>query len=362
MLPIRNNLFRLLLISAAFTSCKKDPDAGIPPPDISAPGRKMLVLNQGLFNMNNTTLSLYSFERAEVLTNDLFAYQNQRGLGDTGNDMAIYGTRVYIVMSTSSQVEVSDMVGKSIKRIPLFTADNKPRQPRSIAFHAGKAYVCSFDGTVARIDTASLTVEAVTAVGRNPDGICVSGNKLYVSNSGGLDFPNYDSTVSVVGLAEFREIKKIGVRMNPYTIAADAYGDVYVASRGNYANVKYCLQRIDTRTDELVQTFDNLKTLSFVIYNDRAYSYNYDFNLNTTSFEVLNVKTEQIETEQFITDGTTLSKPFGIAVDPVTEDVYIADAGNYTVNGDVFCFSKTGMKKFKTTVGMNPQKMIFIEN
>ena len=97
------------------------------------------------------------------------------------------------------------------------------RQPRYIAFHKDKAYVCSFDGTVARIDTTSLEIEEYATVGRNPDGICVQGDKLYVSNSGGLDWDGIgvDNTVSVVSTEPFKEIKKIQVGYDPGRIRAD---------------------------------------------------------------------------------------------------------------------------------------------
>jgi len=41
----------------------------------------------------------------------------------------------------------------------LATDNGSSRQPRHIAFYENKAYVCSFDGTVARIDTTSLQIE-----------------------------------------------------------------------------------------------------------------------------------------------------------------------------------------------------------
>ena len=87
----------------------------------------------------------------------------------------------------------------SLTQIQMLTENGNPREPRYIAFHKEKAYVCSYDGTVARIDTASLAIDAMTTVGRNPDGICVQDDKLYVSNSGGLDHASglgVDNTVS----------------------------------------------------------------------------------------------------------------------------------------------------------------------
>lgn len=46
-----------------------------------------------------------------------FRSLNRRGLGDTANDMAIYGEKLYIVVNVSSQIEVIDLQsGLSLKR------------------------------------------------------------------------------------------------------------------------------------------------------------------------------------------------------------------------------------------------------
>ena len=227
--------------------------------------------------MNNSTLSCIDFD-SRTITSNYFDSINGRGLGDTANDMKLYGSKIWIVVNVSSQVEVVDArSGISMRRISFFTSLGEARQPRYIAFHQNKAYVCSFDGTVARIDTSSLAIEAVTTCGRNPDGIAVANGKLYVSNSGGLDIPNYDNTVSVIDLNTFTETKKITVGMNPYKMEADSQGDVYVVSRGNNANIKANWCRIDSKTDEVAETFTNLPAVNFTIRNDTAYLYNYDF-------------------------------------------------------------------------------------
>ena len=83
----------------------------------------------------------------------------------------------------------------------------------------GKVYISYYNGYVARLDTASLEVEAKVKVGRNPEQLAVSSNKLFVSNSGGMDYSTevgYDKTVSVVDLSTFTEIKKLDVVLNPH--------------------------------------------------------------------------------------------------------------------------------------------------
>lgn len=322
---------------------------------------EIYILSEGLFNLNNSTLMRYTFHN-DQLVNDYFNHINRRGLGDTANDMAIYGSRIYIVVNVSSQIEVVDLnTGASVKRIPILKENGSSRQPRYIAFNKDKAYVCSFDGTVARIDTTSLNVEAYVQVGRNPDGICVQNNKLYVSNSGGLDNPNYDNTVSVIDIPSFTEIKKIEVGHNPGKIGGDKYGDVYVAVRGNLSNNDCRFVRIDSQTDQVVET-RNEQVLNFAIHNDLAYLYNYDYSKKTSWIKVYNVKDETIVRENFITDATTFTTPFGININPYNGNVYVTDAFDYKVNGDVLCFNPQGQLQFRLrNVGMNPNTVVFTD-
>jgi len=355
-----NNIF-LFVIILLLSSCDDMKDMPTPIDLPLTPGEtgQMYVLSEGLFNMNNSTLSLINFNDRTLKT-DFFLVQNDRGLGDTANDMKLYGSKLWIVVNVSSQVEVLDArSGLSLGRIPFFNGNGIARQPRYITFYGNKAYVCSFDGTVARIDTTSLALEAVTTVGRNPDGItCVNG-KLYVSNSGGLDIPNYDNTVSVVGLNPFTEIKKITVGMNPFKLEGDSQGDVYVVSRGNNSNIKSTWCRISSLTDEVVQTFDSLPVVNFTIHNDTAYLYNFDYVRSTYWVKTFDCRTEQIISSNFITDSTTLERPFSIAVHPSNGNVYLTDAKNYTVKGDLLCFSRKGKLLYKIpNIGLNPNTVV----
>lgn len=320
----------------------------------------LYILSEGLFNMNNSTLSSYNLKTGE-LTNDLFLKANKRGLGDTANDLGLYGSKLYVVVNVSSQIEVLDAkTGKSLAQIPMFGTNGVAREPRFIEFYKGKAYVCSFDGTVAKIDTTSLQIESLVQCGKNPDGICVANNKLYVSNSGGLSFPNFENTVSVINLSTFTEVKKIIVGMNPGRLHADNQGDVYVVSRGNNGENPYVFQRINTVTDDLAQSFIDIQALNFNIHNDTAYIYNYDFNKQSSWVKVFDCKTEKLISENFITDGTEPDTPYGIDINPVNGDVYLTDSKSYTVLGDVLCFNKQGKLKFKLKqIGLNPNKVVF---
>ena len=355
------NFILCAIVILLFASCDdmedKLPDGTLP---TNKEVSQIFVLCEGLFNMNNSTLAMYNFGTQKI-EKDYFLSANKRGLGDTANDMELYGSKLYVVVNVSSQIEILDVeTGISVNQIPMFDEKGIARQPRYICFDNGKAYVSSFDGTVARIDTASLKIDKIIRVGKNPEGICVANGKLYVTNSGGLDYPNYENTVSVIDIETFTEIKKIEVGTNPYIIQADNQGDVYLTSRGNYAENGYLFQRINSKTDLLEHTFKDINALNFTIHNDTAYIYNYDFGNTASWIKVFDCKQEKIVSESFITDNTQINTPYGISVNPLNSDVYINDAQQFTVWGNVLCFDKSGKLKFKIQeIGLNPNKIVF---
>lgn len=350
-------LVGLIVLSACDDMTDKNPTGGELPAIASS--SRLYILSEGLIHLNNSTLALYDFETRTTAT-DWFGTVNGRRLGDTANDMGVYGAKLYLVVSTSGLVEVVDKLsGRSLKQISLKDGAGRSREPRNIAFLGNFAYVCSFDGTVTEIDTATLTTTRITTVGRNPDGITAAGNKLYVSNSGGLSFPQYDSTVSVIDPVRFTELKKIKVDANPFTLQANSRGQLYVVSRGNYGNERYQLHQIDTSTDNYIGAIEGAHPLNFTISNDTLWMYSFDHSTGKSEFQTYDTRTGTLSTVGFITDGTPLHTPFGITRHSNSGDVFITDAGSYTTRGDVLCFSRNGKLKYRLKgVGINPKKVV----
>lgn len=338
-------------LTLILSSCHKDKVTPTKPAPVTD---GFYVLNQGLFNDNNSTLSFYSYS-TKAVTADIFSSVNNRGLGDTGNDIEIYGSKMYIVMNVSSTVEVVDpKTAKSIQQIKLFSGTT-PRQPRDVAFYKGNAYVTSYDGTVAIIDTASLAVTGYIPVGRNPEQLAVANGKLYVANSGGLDYPNYDNTVSVIDLSTATVTKTLTVADNPQNVGTDGNGNVYVLSAGNYADVGPSLAVINDNTDA-VTSQTNFDGSGMVIQGSTAY-----FITSTNTIKVFNLATQTVTTNSFITDGTAITTPYALAVDGSTGEVFVTDAKDYVSAGSVYAFDKTGKKEYSITVGINPGKIAFLK-
>lgn len=204
------------------------------------------VLCEGLWGYNNSVLTKYNLSDNSVVK-DCFMDINGIGLGDTANDICVYGNKMYITVATDKIIWVTDKEANVIKKMET------EGQPRYLAATAGKVYATYYNGKVARIDTTSCAVEATVAVGRNPEQLCVANNKLFVANSGGLDYPNYDKTVSVVDIPSFTELEKIDVAMNPANILTADNGLVYLVSLGNYGDVPNALQCINPYSHEVIK-------------------------------------------------------------------------------------------------------------
>ncbi len=352
-------IFKTLVIAAFgvsfFSSCESD-DVKTDSVEIST---GLFVLNQGKFQSNNASLTYYDYSTG-FASADLFTDKNNRGLGDTGQDMIVYGSKLYIAMYKSSLIEVINAkTGVSVKSIPMKNSENVSSLPRSLSSANGKVYIVLYDGHVAQLDTTTLTVEKTIAVGSNPEGSTIVNNMLYVTNSGGMQ-ALVDSTVSVIDLSTFTEKKKIKVNANPTLIKADAYGDLYVVSNGDYYKIPGKFQRIEANTDKVTDIAVAAKNLDIV--GDKAYIYNFEYdasyNVSDKTVKVYDVKNEKIISDNLV--STEIIKvPYCINVDPVTKNIYLG-VSDYLNNGKMYCFSEAGALLYTFTTGVNPTKVIFI--
>ena len=360
----KNLLLLLALFALLFASCEKDDDCkNCYIENESEFTNSLFILNQGAFQGNNSTLAHYDIEK-QKLNDDLYTDINSRGLGDNSNDMIRYGDKIYIVVNGSSTVEVISAInGKALKQVSFKDEEGTARQPRFAVGHANKVYITSFDNTVSRIDTTSLAVDATIEVGRNPEGITVANNKLFVANSGGLDFGNPDNTVSVIDIATFKEEKKIEVDENPYLVYADTQGDIYVTTRDVYdADFNWVagssFQRIKAGSHE-VETIDGINPSGeFTMVGDKAYIIINNFT--NTQVTVYDCKNEAVITDNFITDDSSFGLPFSISVDANTGEVFLTES-DYTTPGNVYWFNEHGKQIDKLeAVGINPYKVSYI--
>lgn len=374
------SLLMLSLLGALLIfSCRDDDDEIIPSvvtkvtPSDSVPGpvKGFFLLNEGNMGSNKASLDYFDYESGEYHKN-IFPERNPnvvKELGDVGNDIQIYGSKLYAVINCSHLVEVMDAsTAKEVGRISIANC-------RYIVFKDRYAYVSSYAGPVKidpnarlglvmKVDTATLQVVDSCVVGYQPEEMVLAGNKLYVANSGGYRVPYYDNTVSVIDLETFTETKKITVAINLHRMRIDRNGLIYVTSRGDYYNVHSNTYVINTKND-LVEGALNFPASELYLSGDSLYAYSTEYSKatgkNTITYAIYDTKTKRVVSRSFIKDGTDkkIVVPYALAVNPDTGEIFVADAGDYVTPGVLYCFGPDGKKKWEVTTGDIPAHIVF---
>lgn len=339
--------------------------------------RGMYLLNEGNMGSNKSTLDYVDFRLGRYCRN-IYAERNPnviKELGDVGNDIAIYGSKLYAVINCSHKVEVMDAAtGERISKIDIPNC-------RFITFHEGNAYVSSYIGPVNsgyeaplggvyRIDTLSLAVMGLAEVGYQPEEMAVLDGRLYVANSGGYRPPLYDNTVSEIDLASFAQVRQIPVAINLLRLRKDRYDNLWISSRGNNKDVPSRLFRARRNSSsgilEVCDSYD-IPCSNLAIRGDSLYSISTEWSdltaSNTVAYTLLDIPSGKVLSDCFITDGseTSISKPYGIALHPGNGDIYLTDAKYYVSSGTLLCYSREGRLRWSVRTGDIPSAMTFLK-
>lgn len=366
-----------IIVTLSFSACREDIEMILSEDELMGEPREVIgykgfyLLNEGNMGSNKATLDYYNFGSG-VFTRNIYAERNPtvpKEMGDVGNDVGIYGSKLYAVINCSNKVEVMD--AETAKRITQINIPNC----RFIKFLGKYAYVTSYAGPViidpnyeqigyvAKIDTTTLKEVDRCLVGFQPDELEIVDGKIYVANSGGYmgasNTTGYERTVSVIDIKSFKEEKRIDVAYNLERIKADKRGDLWVSSRGDYKGLPARLYFIDKKLQKVTDTIPIAAT-NYWIDDDLLYVYGTEWSHITQdwaiSYSLVDTRTHEIITKNIITDGTDkeIQKPYGIIVDPETKEIYITDAGNYVTPGLLYCFSPEGKKKWVVRTGNIP--------
>lgn len=369
-----NKSICLLFVSLALMACRttdEEPDLMSPPS--GNPGKIVgfYLLNEGQMGCNKSTIDYYDYSTS-IYEKNIFQAVNPDipTLGDVGNDIQIYGSRLYAVINRSNNVLVMDAQdARYIGQVPV-------RNCRYIVFHDRYAYVSSyadaqesdpgdFPGYVVKIDTATMEVVDTCMVGYQPEEMVIANGKLYVANSGIYHVPDYEHTVSVIDLDSFKETGRIDVGINLHRMELDAYGQIWVSSRGDGYDCHSQIYAISSENDQVISEFGDIPCSDMTLCGDSLYVISYTYNFMTRTYDIccyiVDVKQNKIISSNFITDGTeqNIQTPYGIAVNPKTHEILITDALDKVTPGILYCFSPDGQLKWQCRTGDIPSRIVF---
>ena len=186
--------FAVLMMGAALlTACSSDDDKDTPhyvPFDIS---NGFFLVGSGNTRAGiDGNLSYIDYSSGTVKP-DAFKAANGKSLGKTANYVAIYGSKLYIVVDQEATIWVCDKntlkVQNQISTTKLL-GEGDGASPRALVGYDGKVYfTCYGDsynggvGNVTALDTLNFQIQAGYKVGSYPDGLTIADGKIFVANS-----------------------------------------------------------------------------------------------------------------------------------------------------------------------------------
>ncbi|MDR3246487.1 MAG: hypothetical protein LBT50_08660 [Prevotellaceae bacterium] len=307
----------------------------------------LYILSEGYYNSYTSNLAYYDMKTGQLTTNYFGQKNNDAQLGDGANDLAIYGSKLYCVVTGSDDVPghieiINPETGVSIKRLTI-EENGVASLPRCITFYGNKAYITTYANNIARLDTASLEIDGKANLsGTYPEGICQYNGHLYVCNSG----YGYGTTISVVNINSFSEIETITVPQNPLKIEATASGEIYFSTSdatwygGEQSNL-YLLNPVEKR---VTNTFD-IRASRIAIGKDFIYAVDIDWSDYSDHIHRINLQTKEIsDISSWFEDFAMV---YSVSVNPLNNDVYLTNQGQ-----DCVVFDKDGNQKLELKTGI----------
>lgn len=347
-----------VIILATLTACDSTPDFADDPefPSQFTP-EGAWILCAGNFDQNNSTLDFFNPKYPDELVTRVFESTNHRALGSNATDMTIHGGKMYITVSTSATLEITDLRGNALKTLTFATETGTPRQPRYVTASGSNVYVSLYDGYVAVIDTVALQITQTIPVGPNPEDLCTFGGKLYVAESGGYVYPSYNNTVGVIDLATNQVVGHIITPTNPNRLATDRLGNLYVHCFGNFADEPNSLTRIRLSDGQSETILTNSQIL-FATTPDCLYIYSaHQENWVVTEKQILTCPLTfgQTMLTTLLNDNATPADVYSLSANPANGNLYMGMT-DYATYGSFSVFTPEGtLVATHPLSGINPQ-------
>lgn len=320
------------------------------------------ILCEGLWRQDNATLSRFDASTLTV-SNDFFARTNAGlRIGDTANDMVRQGDTLFIAVSTSRSIEIVRVsTGVWLGRIRLAGMRQEPRNITLV--NDSTAYVSNLnDDSVTEFDTRTFAVRRERiAVGPAPEGVAATHRYVFVANSGYGDFRAQEpkaGTISVLDVSTRTEVRTIGGVPNVTALRVNS------GKTRLYALYQHLLSQRDSLGGIVEYDAETLQELrrwrmksplapSFSATGDTL------FYVGQSGVELLALRAQDAKPTLAVRKTDANAAWYGLGVHPRTSELWICNARDYSVNGEIVVMRAGGETVRRFDVGINPNTVIF---
>jgi len=358
-----NKPFFYILTGLLLWACMaEDPFPDHELPDLPELYEGVFILNEGNYMYSNASLSYYDIEEKRVYQ-DVFYNANGLPLGDVAQSMVIRNGLAYIVVNNSGRIYIMDV--NSFEFAGKITGLMSPRHIHFLDDE--KAYVTDLYAqsiAIVNPETGEITGSIdVTKEGgqfyQHSTEQMVSYKNLVFANSW-----SYDNSILVIDTTTDEWIDTIEVLIQPESMVSDKNDKLWVLTDGGFPGSPYGYEapgliRIDVASREIEKVYrfelgDSPRSLRINGSGDTLYFINRHVYRQPVASEA--------SPEIFI-ESPYADNPFGgyrvIGVDPVTSELYVADAIDHVQPGIVYRFTPEALPVDTFPTGIIPGQIVF---
>lgn len=312
----------------------------------------LFITNEGNFMNETASLSVY-YPKEKRVENEIFARANGKKLGDVAQSMVIRDGKGYVVVNNSGVVYVIDIntfkVTGGIKGLV---------SPRYIHFVSDtKAYITDLYAariTIFNPQTLQKTGTIETRGHKSTEQMVQYGKYVFTNCW------SYDNKILVIDSERDEIVDSISLKIQPTSLVIDKHNKIWTVTDGGFDGSSHgwevpSLYRIDAETRTIEQEFifkkgDWPSEVTLNGARDTLYFINKDvWRMDVTA--------SVIPASPFLKYAGT--KYYGLTVDPVTSEVYVADAIDYQQAGIIYRFTSDARLVDSFEVGIIPGAFCF---
>lgn len=332
--PFSKLIISLFVLLFIYSCDKKTSEKPIN--DIIIGGDSYLIINEGNYNWNNASISLYNLDSNKV-TNNIYYTVNNSKLGDVAQSALISENEIYLVINNSGCLKKLNK--NNFEQIDEITGLISPRY---MVKNDNKAYLSDlYAGKISVLDLDNFEVINEIKAPKSTENMLLFNNKVFVLNW------SFGNKLLVVDTQNDIISDSLTLTLEPNSILLDKNNHLWVLCSGGFNS---------SETPSLYEIDPNeltiLKKLSFPNKSDSPNHLCTNTTKDSLFFINENIykmgisdalpKTEFINAE---------SKNFyGLFIDE-KNDVWVSDVKDFVKNSDIYIYSQSGKELQKFTVG-----------